>query len=298
MFDFIGRRKYWYILSLLVIIPGIISLFTQGLNLGIDFTGGNLMEFRFQKDVTVDQIRNVLRDFGLEKSPIQTSGERGAIIRTRVLSEEENGKVIAALREKLGGLEVLRNEKVGPVIGKELTRNALLALGIASVLMLIYISVRFEFKQGVAAVIALLHDALVTLGIFSLFQVEVDSSFVAAILTILGYSINDTIIIFDRIRENIRGPHKGEPLADVINASLIQTLARSINTVLAVLFILLALYFFGGATIKTLILALLVGITSGAYSSIFVASPLWFDFKRMENGGDGRREGRPARARA
>ncbi|MDI6709741.1 MAG: protein translocase subunit SecF [Thermoanaerobacterales bacterium] len=298
MFDFIGRRKIWYILSLLVIIPGIISLFTQGLNLGIDFTGGNLMEFRFQEDVTVDEIRNVLRDFGLERSPIQTSGERGAIIRTRVLTEEENGKVIAALQDNLGVEEVLRNEKVGPVIGKELTRNALLALAIASVLMLIYISIRFEFKQGVAAVIALLHDVLITLGVFSLFRLEVDSAFVAAILTILGYSINDTIIIFDRIRENVRGPHKGEPLLDVINASLMQTLARSINTVLAVLFILLALYFFGGATIKTLTLALLVGITSGAYSSIFVASPLWYEMKRFEDGGDSRPEGRLARARA
>lgn len=297
MFDFIGRRKYWYIISLLVIIPGIISLFVQGLNPGIDFTGGSLMEVSFDKAVAVDQVRDVLRDFNLEKSPIQSTGEKGAIIRTRVLTEDENNKVIEALDNKLGVAEVLRNEKVGAVIGKELTRNAFLALGIAALLMIIYITIRFEFKQGLAAVLALIHDTLVVVGVFSIFQIELDVAFVAAVLTILGYSINDTIVIFDRIRENMRGVHKGEPLAYVINVGLMQTLARSINTVLAVLFMLLALYFLGGATIKNFVLAMLIGITAGAYSSIFVASPLWYELKKMEKDG-GRREGRPARARA
>ena len=148
--------------------------------------------------------------------------------------------------------------------------------------MLIYITYRFEFKQGVAAIIAILHDALVVLGIFSILQLEVDSAFVAAILTIIGYSINDTIIIFDRIRENLKTRRKGETLEDLVNTSLWQTLARSINTVLTVMFVLLALYFLGGTTIKNFVLAMLIGVVSGAYSSIFNASPVWVDLKLRE----------------
>ncbi len=280
IFDFVGRRKYWYILSLLIVIPGIISLFVQGLNEGIDFTGGNLMEIEFKKDVSVQQVRDALKDFRLENSPVQSSGERTVIIRTRELSEKENEQVINGLKERVGDLTVLRNEHVAGVISRELTGRALAALGIASVLMLIYISWRFEFKQGVAAVAALLHDGLVTLGVFSLLQLEVDSSFVAAILTVLGYSINDTIIIFDRIRENSKGSLKGKPIEELVNVSIRQTLARSINTVLAVVFMLLALLFFGGTTIKVFVLALLIGVISGAYSSIFTASPLWVDLKK------------------
>jgi preprotein translocase subunit SecF len=274
-------RFIWYALSLLVILPGIISLATRGLNLGIDFTGGSLLDVRFARAVETREVRQVLADFGLEKSLIQKSGPSSFIIRTRALDENESGKVVAALNSRLGGMTLLRNEKVGPVIGKELTQKAILAVLIASVLMLVYIAIRFEFKQGVAAVAALLHDVLVVLGVFSLFQIEVDSSFVAAVLTILGYSINDTIIIFDRIRENIKTKRVTGPLEDVINVSLWQTMARSINTVLAVLFVLVALYLFGGSTIKNFVLALIVGVSSGCYSSICNASPLWYDLKRL-----------------
>ncbi|RPF42712.1 protein translocase subunit secF [Thermodesulfitimonas autotrophica] len=278
---FIRLRFIWYALSLLVILPGIISLATRGLNLGIDFTGGSLLDVKFTRAVETREVRQVLADFGLEKSLIQKSGPSSFIIRTRALDENESGKVVAALNSRLGGMTLLRNEKVGPVIGKELTQKAILAVLIASVLMLVYIAIRFEFKQGVAAVAALLHDGLVVLGVFSLFQIEVDSSFVAAVLTILGYSINDTIIIFDRIRENIKTKRVTGPLEDVINVSLWQTMARSINTVLAVLFVLVALYLFGGSTIKNFVLALIVGVSSGCYSSICNASPLWYDLKRL-----------------
>ncbi|WP_334110434.1 protein translocase subunit SecF [Thermodesulfitimonas autotrophica] len=278
---FIRLRFIWYALSLLVILPGIISLATRGLNLGIDFTGGSLLDVRFARAVETREVRQVLADFGLEKSLIQKSGPSSFIIRTRALDENESGKVVAALDSRLGGMTLLRNEKVGPVIGKELTQKAILAVLIASVLMLVYIAIRFEFKQGVAAVVALLHDALVVLGVFSLFQIEVDSSFVAAVLTILGYSINDTIIIFDRIRENIKTKRVTGPLEDVINVSIWQTMARSINTVLAVLFVLVALYLFGGSTIKNFVLALIVGVLSGCYSSICNASPLWYDLRRL-----------------
>lgn len=280
---FIRLRFIWYTLSLLVILPGLISLATRGLNLGIDFTGGSLLELKFNRAVATHEVRQVLADFGLEKSPIQKSGPDSFIIRTRALDENESKQVIDALGKRLGGVTVLRSDKVGPVIGKELTRKAILAVLIASILMLVYIAIRFEFKQGVAAVVALLHDALVVLGVFSLFQIEVDSSFVAAVLTILGYSINDTIIIFDRIRENIKTKRVTGPLEDVINVSLWQTMARSINTVLAVLFVLVALYLFGGSTIKNFVLALIIGVSSGCYSSICNASPLWYDLKQLKS---------------
>ncbi|MEW5762300.1 MAG: protein translocase subunit SecF [Bacillota bacterium] len=281
-FHFVNLRRYWYLISLLVIIPGIVSLATRGLNLGIDFTGGNLIEVRFNKPAAVQEVRAVLRGHGLERVPIQKAGEGVFIIRTPFLSEEQSGKLIGDLQEKVGKLTVLRNEAVGPVIGRELTLRAIGALALASVLMIFYIWWRFEFKQGLAAVAALLHDVLVVVGIFSLFQIQVNSPFVAAVLTIIGYSINDTIVIFDRIRENFHGAKKGEKLEDIVNTSIWQTLARSINTVLAVLFILLALYFIGGTTIRDFVLALLIGVTSGCYSSIFNASPLWVDLKRLE----------------
>ncbi|MFZ5590779.1 MAG: protein translocase subunit SecF [Bacillota bacterium] len=283
MFHFVKLRKYWYILSLAIIIPGLFSLMVRGLNLGIDFTGGNILEVRFTQQVTIDRVRQVVESLDLGSGRnVQQSGERDFIIRTRPLSQEENDKLLDALRKNLGQTTLLRSNHVGPVIGRELTRNALLALLIASVLMVVYITLRFEFKQGIAAIIALLHDVLVTTGIFSLFQFEVDSAFVAALLTIIGYSINDTIIIFDRIRENMRVHRRGEELGELINVSLWQTLTRSINTVLTVMFVLLALYFLGGTTIKNFVLAMLIGVSSGAYSSIFNASPLWYDLKMME----------------
>lgn len=282
MFHFIKHRKIWYIISLLVILPGLGSLITRGLNLGIDFTGGNLIEFKMGPDVTIQQVRETVDQLGYGSSRIQQSGNDTYLIRTVELEEEESAKLVSNLQTKLHDVQLLRNERVGPVIGKELTMKAIMALLIASVLMLIYITFRFEFKQGIAAIIALLHDILVVIGVFSLFQIEIDSAFVAAILTIIGYSINDTIIIFDRIRENMKTRKKGETLEDLANISLWQTLARSINTVLTVMFVLLALYFIGGITIKTFVLAMIIGVSSGAYSSMFNASPVWVDLKLME----------------
>jgi len=283
---FIKLRKIWYLISLAIVIPGLISLFTNGLNLGIDFTGGNILEIRFERLVAVEKVRQAIAGLGIETSRgIQRSGQENGkvtyLIRTKTLSQGESAKLQKALG-KLSQMTVLRNEYVGPIIGRELTRNALLALIGAAVLMVIYITIRFEFKQGIAAVIAILHDILVVTGIFSLFQIEIDSTFVAAVLTIVGYSINDTIIIFDRIRENLKVRKKDEDLEDTINFSLWQTLTRSINTVLTVIFVLVALYFLGGSTIHIFVLALLIGIISGAYSSIFNASPVWFDLKRLE----------------
>ena len=276
MFHIIHKRKLWYIISLIVIVPGLISLFTQGLNLGIDFVGGNITEIKANQDVSTAQVREVIKNQGLTEGSIQKSNQDIFLIRTEVLTEEQNNELLATLDKELGGVTLLRSEKVGPVIGAELARKALMALAVASILMIIYITWRFEFKQGLAAIIAILHDVLVVLGMASILQLEVKTAFVAAILTIIGYSINDTIVIFDRIRENME-IKKGMKLADVINVSLWQTMTRSVNTTLTVLFVLVAMYLLGGVTIKDFLLAMTIGVISGAYSSIFNASPVWYE---------------------
>ncbi|HHW41568.1 MAG TPA: protein translocase subunit SecF [Syntrophomonadaceae bacterium] len=283
MVNLIRIRKYWYIFSLLIIIPGMVSLYKWGLNYGIDFTGGSLVEVRFDQAVKIEDIRNLLGDLGLGKdSQIQTSGGNTVLIRTRDLSQEESDKLLNGLSQKIGSMKLLRNEKVGPTIGKELRQKAILSVLIAFALMLVYIAIRFEFLQGVAAILALVHDILVTVGLVSIFRIEVDSAFIAALLTIVGYSIHDTIVIFDRIRENLRMRKKDQPLDELIHHSIMQTLTRSINTVLTVVFCLVALIVIGGVTIRPFMITLLIGVISGAYSSIFNASPLWYDFRRLK----------------
>lgn len=277
----IKLRKIWYAISLAIILVGAVSLITRGLNLGIDFTGGNLIELKFNKPVTVQQLNTSLAEYKLEDSKLQSSGENTYLIRTRALSQTESDKAVSGISEKLGGATMLRNELVGPVIGKELTQKAIIALAVASVLMVIYVTWRFEFLQGIAGILALLHDVLVMVGLASVFQIEIDSTFVAAVLTIVGYSINDTIVIFDRIRENMRQNRK-EELPDLINKALWQTMSRSINTVLTVVFVLVALFFLGGSTIHGFVTLLLIGVISGCYSSIFNASPIWYDLRRLQ----------------
>ncbi|MGE5421956.1 MAG: protein translocase subunit SecF [Ignavibacteriales bacterium] len=279
----IAIRKYIYILSLLIIIPGIVSLFYQGLNLGIDFTKGSILQVRFDKTVQVSEVRSVLSDFEVgDDAKIQTSGEKEVIIRTKTLTQNESNEIIKGFESKIGKTTLLRNDMVEPAFGKELRNKAFLGVGIACLLMLIYITIRFEFNFGVGAILALLHDVLVVVGVFSLFQWEVDSAFVAAILTILGYSINDTIVVFDRIRENLKLKRK-ETYDQIVDKSVMQTINRSINTVLTVVFCLVALLIFGGITIQGFVVAMLIGVVSGCYSSIFVASPIWYDLKIRED---------------
>ncbi|MDD2401178.1 MAG: protein translocase subunit SecF [Clostridia bacterium] len=279
--EFIRNRKIWYALSLIVILASLVSLFVQGLNFGIDFTGGTLFHLKFEKvDITSAELRTALEGFDLGKSSIQES-DGSYIIKTVEMDQARQVEVLKGLEDTFGKYDLLRGEKVGPVIGKELRQAGILALIIASILQVIYITVRFEFKFAIAAILALLHDAIITVGFFSFLQYDVDTTFIAAILTIIGYSINDTIVIFDRIRENLKNRRK-EDLADLVNKSIKQNLVRSINTSVAVLFILFALLIFGGETTKNFSVALLVGVVSGVYSSIFVASPLWYDL-RAEN---------------
>ncbi len=290
-FDIAGRGKLWFIISLLVIIPGLISMVTRGFNFGIDFTGGTIIDLKFEQPVAIAQVRDSLRPFGLDGATIQLSGETSDVetstdvmIRTVDLEEVQRKEVMAAIRDKVGGYEVLREEKVGAVIGGELILNAVMALVISWVLIILYVAYRFELRFGIAAVAALVHDILIVLAFFSFTQRQVDSSFVAALLTVVGYSINDTIVIFDRIRENLKLHfRRGGDVVNLVNRSIYQTLTRSLYTVFTCLFTTFALFFFGGETTKDFAFALIVGFMSGCYSSIFIAGPLWLELRKFGN---------------
>ena len=286
-FDLAGHRKIWFLLSALIIIPGIICMFVRGFNFGIDFTGGTIIDLKFAQPVTIAEVRTSLAKYGLDGSTIQLSGAQSDVtssedvmIRTTDLEEEQRKEVMTTLRQDVGDYTVQREEKVGATIGGELITNALEALVISWALIILYVAYRFEWKFGVAAVLALIHDILIVLSVFSLTQRQIDSSFIAALLTIVGYSINDTIVIFDRIRENLRLHFcRNGDVNALVNTSVYQTLTRSLYTVFTVLFTTFALYFFGGETTKDFAFALLVGFSVGCYSSIFIASPLWIVFR-------------------
>jgi preprotein translocase subunit SecF len=287
-FSIISKRYWFFAISLIIIFAGLASIATQGFNLGIDFTGGTMMDLKFTKSVSVSEVRDVLGDFKLENSVVQLAGTEktdsapNVLIRTHVLSESERKAVLEGFAAKMGKFEIMRIEKVGATIGVELTREAIIALLLSWLMMIAYISYRFEFRFGVAGILSLIHDVLIVLGIFSILRKEIDASFVAALLTIVGYSINDTIVIFDRIRENLKTMKKGESLSDMVDRSIWQTMTRSIYTVLTVLFATGALYFLGGETTKNFSLALLIGFISGTYSSIFNASPIWVMWKQRD----------------
>ncbi|MFP4371410.1 MAG: protein translocase subunit SecF [Halanaerobium sp.] len=281
--DILGKRKIWYTISLAVIAIGLLFLLINGLNLGIDFKGGTLMEFNFSDDVTTEDIRGVLEKIEIaEDSKIQQSesaGENGIIVRAMTLESEEISTVDNAIKDEFESAEMLRTEMVGPTIGRELRINALLAMIAASIAIIAYISFRFEFSFAVVSIITLMHDVLITIGIFAILGKEVNTAFVAALLTIVGYSINDTIVIFDRIRENMKLMHK-VPFVEQANTAVVDTLPRSINTSVTTLIAILAIYFFGGASIQTFMLALFIGMFAGTYSSIFVASPLLVSWQK------------------
>lgn len=290
-FDIIGKRKIWYTISSLLIIASLFFMVTRGFNMGIDFTGGTIMDLRFEKAVNINDVRAVLNEYNLSNSTIQLSGESSSstesenvMIRTVDLEEQERKEVMAGLTDKLGAYQVLREEKVGATMGTELIMNAIYATIISWLLIIAYVSYRFEFKFGISAVLGLAHNVIIVLGAFALTQRQIDSSFVAALLTIIGYSINDTIVIFDRIRENLKLHfRKNGDIVELVNTSIYQTMTRSIYTVSTVLFATFALYFFGGDTTKDFAFALLIGFFCGAYTSIFIASPLWVTFRRYSD---------------
>ncbi|HMQ01570.1 MAG TPA: protein translocase subunit SecF [Candidatus Doudnabacteria bacterium] len=282
---FLNYYKYFFVLSGAFVVIGVLALAIFGLNLGIDFRGGTVVELSFNEPVTAQDVRGVLAEQGLENAQVQATDENGIIIRTAVTEKEENDRYFAALREQIGEYEERRYESIGPVVGEQLSRKALYQLILVSVGIILYIAYAFRkvtrpvssWQFGVAAIAALLHDLIVVLGIFAVLgkvaNIEVDSMFVTAMLTVLGFSVHDTIIVFDRIRENLR-IYAGQSMEFVVNHSITQTIARSLNTSLTVLLVLLALLLFGGDTIRYFVLALFIGIIAGTYSSIFVASPI------------------------
>lgn len=276
-FDFIGKRKFAYVLSCILIIAGIISLCVQGLNFGVDFTGGTVYQIQFEDKMDIAELRSDLGDIGYDGAQLQEMDDNTFQLRTDFMDQTAQDEFVDELTETVGApFEVLQANAVGPSIGQEILLSGVLALVIAIVLMIVYITVRFQWRFALAGNLALFHDILITVGIFSIFQLEVNSNFVAAILTIFGYSINDTIVVFDRIRERL-GAVKRDELAETVNYGIQSTLRRSLFTSLTTLIPIICVFIFGGDTTRLFVLALIIGIVSGTYSSIFVASPLWYD---------------------
>ena len=266
-------------LSAVLVLASLAFLFTRGLNLGIDFTGGNVIQLEFDNLPEVAEVRKVVSGVVAQEAMIQKFGEKGVIIRTNEDTEESREQVISVLQKAFPDMKVSGYEKVGPVVGGELRRQAVIGVSIALVAILIYITVRFRFRFAVVSVVPLVHDVLIALGFFSLTQMEVSSSFIAAILTIVGYSLNNTIIILDRIRENWRDLGR-DGIEKLVNDSVNQTLARTINTTLTTLFPVIALCVWGGPVLQAFSYAMLVGIIAGTYSSMFVATGALIEWYR------------------
>ncbi|HOI72755.1 MAG TPA: protein translocase subunit SecF [Syntrophales bacterium] len=289
-FDFVGKMKIAFGISLALIVISIASIVWHGgLNYGIDFAGGTLIQIKFQHEPAPEKIRAAFKPIGLEGSTIQQYGENEVVVRIGDSAEntkETSDKIQQALTSALGAgtFDIRRVEYVGPKVGKDLTKKALLAIFFSWVGMLIYIAFRFEFRYGVGGILALVHDTIITVGALSLLGKEFDLTIVAALLTIIGYSINDTIVVFDRIRENVRKNIK-QDLATLINTSVNETLSRTILTALTVFIVLVALFFLGGAVIHDFAFTLLVGIVIGTYSSIFIASSIVLAWERLRPAG-------------
>ncbi len=302
-----GKKWLYFLFSGLIIIPGLISLCLWGVRPSIDFTGGTLYEFRLPISTTDKQnqplkiekedVKKIVESQKIEVASIQDSGDKTFLLRMKPIDKDQHEKLQKDLQDKFGAIKELRFETVGPAVGQETTMNAVKAVIVASVAIIIYVALAFRkipkpyssWKFGVCAVVSLVHDVLVVLGLFSILghfaKVEIDSLFITGLLTIMGFTVHDTIVVFDRIRENLN-KMPGADFTRVVNESVLQTLARSLSTSLTVLLTLLALLLFGGETIKWFVVALLIGIASGTYSSIFNAAPLlviWNDKTRKKS---------------
>ena len=285
MIDVMSKKIWYFAFSGLVIIPGIVALALWGLNLGVDFTGGTLIELSFNQQIDKNNLEKVIKNKDIHVSSIATTDAGTYLVRTKPLDDKQRKVVIEAAKGKFGSVEEVGHETIGPTIGAELLRKALIALIVAAVVIVLYIAFAFRsvpkpassWRFGICAVTALLHDTILIVGIFSIlghfFAVEVDSFFVTALLTIIGFSVHDTIVVFDRVRENLKN-NVGENFTSTVNHSITQTFARSLNTSVTVVLVLLAVLLFGGATLRWFTVALLIGIISGTYSSIFNAAPL------------------------
>ncbi|ANU35588.1 protein translocase subunit SecF [Vibrio scophthalmi] len=277
--DFLRWSKFAFVFSLLMIGASIFTLSTKSLNWGLDFTGGTLIEVGFEQPAHLESIRAALDEKGFGDAIVQNFGSAREVMvrlspREDISGETLGNQIIAAIKDGTGeAVEMRRIEFVGPNVGDELTEAGGLAILVSLLCILAYVSMRFEWRLAAGAVLALAHDIIITLGIFSFMQIEVDLTIVAALLTVVGYSLNDTIVVFDRIRENFRRMRKGGP-TEIINSSITQTLSRTLITSGTTLFVVIALFAQGGAMIHGFATALLLGITVGTYSSIYVASAL------------------------
>ncbi|MDH4179305.1 MAG: protein translocase subunit SecF [Armatimonadota bacterium] len=300
--DLVGNRWMWFTLSLVVIATGVAFWGVRGLNFGIDFTGGGLVTYQLEQPVsqgqqtaTLARAREAIGSSGVD-AQLQLAGTATRtdqlLVRTRVEPQpgkdsdavltEQRGKMLPSLEAVFPGVEEIAGEMVSPVVSKELIRNAVLAVAWGCLFILVWIRIRyFDFKWASSALVALVHDVLVLIGVFAITQKEINSPFVAAALTVVGYSVHDTIVIFDRIRENLR-LRKGSTFAETANISLLETMARSVNTVLTVLLVLIAVYLLGGVSLRDFTFALIVGMVAGGYSSIFNAAQLLVVLKDRE----------------
>ena len=272
--DVIKHHRWWFAISSTLVIISLISIFTKGFNFGIDYTGGTIVEVVFDQPVEVSQVRDVLKEYNLENAQIQLSGDttgdtagEDVMIRTRNLESSESAAVVDSLTKSIGNNTVKRIE------------HALLNLVIAFAALALYISYRFEYKVAISALVAIFHDLIMVLGVFSYFQLEIDASFLAAILTVVGYSMNESVVIFDRVRENTHTHKRSDTFADLANASITQSIHRSFYTLATVMIACVSLYLFGGDTTKNFALCMIIGFASGAYSSICVATSLWVMWK-------------------
>jgi len=302
MLNIIQKRKIWLTLSSIAVILSIIFLILWGLNLGIDFTGGGLLEVKYSEDrISVGEMQEKLSDLDLKSLIVQPVGEQNMILRFQNINEEKHQEILNRLNNidiaTASGtqsliVEELRFDSVGPTIGDELKSKSVTAMIVVLIAIILYIAWAFRkvskpvasWKYGMSAIIALFHDVIITLGVFAVlghfYGIEVTSAFVAAILTVLGYSVNDTIVVFDRIRENL--PKSNDNFENTINISVNQTIKRSINTSLTTLLVLLSVLFWGGGSIKDFVLALSIGVFIGTYSSIFLASPTLVVWEKMK----------------
>ena len=291
MLKIIEKTKIWFAISLIIIFAGVFKIATSGLELSIDFAGGTIVQINMNTDldkVDKTEIDAIIHKYapGAETNKAKSAVEASAVmneleIKAKDLSAENLNSMLNDLKGKYGkDVQLISQDHQGSSMGKETRNNAILAVILATLAMLIYVGFRFEFRFGISAIIALVHDVLTTLSIYALFRIPIDTAFVAAMLTVIGYSINDTIVVFDRIRENQKYMRKSSA-TELANASITQTMARSINTVLTTLITLVAVYIFV-PSIRNFSLPLIAGIVSGCYSSIFIASPLWVIFKNKK----------------
>jgi len=277
--DYMKLRRFFFILSSILVILGVVSLFVFKMNLGIDFSSGTRVDIRTDNSISINKVTHVMKSLGYTPEQPTLSGNNhnfASVNLNQVLTKEQVSQVQNKVQDQFGVKPSVST--VDPTVGRELAKNAILSVLIASIFIIIYVTIRFEFLQGLTAIIALLHDAFFIVTIFSLLHIEVNVVFIAAVLTIIGYSINDTIVTFDRIRENMK-KHKKirsfDELKEIVNVSIRQTIVRSINTVLTVLLPVIALLIFGSPSIRTFTIAMFIGLIAGTYSSIFIAAPLW-----------------------